>query len=357
MNDSSAHYDRVTEAWRQWVMGEALHFGLFTNRDQPLREATDNLTQRLIDAANIAEPHRVLDVGCGIGTPARAIARRCGCHVVGITTSQVGLTLAQEATTEPELQARTQFVLKDSGVAVMASERALASRLPEGVDDVVWIEEPAPTNARIHSLPEPGPTHSAYQIYTSGSTGRPKGAQLSHAGACNLIAAQRSAFGLTHRDIVVQLSSPGFDASVFELLLALGSGATIVMGGRDSLTAGHDLASFIRNNDVSVMVATPSTLQVTPDADLPCLRVLITAGEACSPALVERWSQPTRSFFNAYGPTEATVWTTVRQCQPGLPVDIGGPIDNVRAHVLDDTGQPMPIGWPGELCVGGASVG
>ncbi|MEL7370711.1 MAG: methyltransferase domain-containing protein [Myxococcota bacterium] len=114
MNDSSAHYDRVTEAWRQWVMGEALHFGLFTNRDQPLREATDNLTQRLIDAANIAEPHRVLDVGCGIGTPARAIARRCGCHVVGITTSQVGLTLAQEATTEPELQARTQFVLADA---------------------------------------------------------------------------------------------------------------------------------------------------------------------------------------------------------------------------------------------------
>jgi acyl carrier protein len=97
-------------------------------------------------------------------------------------------------------------------------------------------------------------------------------------------------------------------------------------------------------------------LAVLPPAELPALRTLMTAGEVCPAELVERWA-PERRFFNLYGPTEATIWSTTAECAPGggRP-PIGRPVANTRAYVLDARGEPVPLGVPGELYVGGAGV-
>ena len=100
----------------------------------------------------------------------------------------------------------------------------------------------------------------------------------------------------------------------------------------------------------------PSILALLPRDELPALRTIIVAGEACPAEVVSAWA-PGRRFFNAYGPTEATVWSTVARCEPdGLPPSIGRPIRNTRAYVLDPHLQLVPVGVPGELHVAGPGI-
>ncbi len=205
--------------------------------------------------------------------------------------------------------------------------------------------------------PEAGPDDLAYVIYTSGSTGRPKGVMIAHRGLCNLALAQSEAFGIRARSRVLQFASFSFDASVSEIFTALVSGATLVMGTREELLPGPNLARFLRTRRVNVATIPPSLLRLLPEADYPDLETLISAGEACTADLVER-SAPGRRFINAYGPTEATVCATLGECQAstGRSPDIGRPLRNTRALILDGHLEPVPIGVVGELFVGGVGV-
>ena len=196
----------------------------------------------------------------------------------------------------------------------------------------------------------------AYLIYTSGSTGEPKGVVLRHRGLVNLWAAQQQAFAAGPRDRVLQFASFSFDASVFELAMALASGATLVLGSQTALLPGRPLWEFLRDEAITNLTLPPSVLAMLPAEPLPALRTLIVAGEACSAELVNTWA-PGRRFFNAYGPTETTVWATVTECAPGdRPPTIGRPIANARVYVMDDELRPVAVGIPGELYVAGPGV-
>ena len=200
-----------------------------------------------------------------------------------------------------------------------------------------------------------GVDNTAYVIFTSGSTGVPKGVAVSHAGLLGLAAAQRAVFGLGADARVLMVASPTFDASVFEMLLAVGSGAALVVASPDEY-AGEALTALLQGQQVSAAVLTPTVLSSLDRARLDGLDTLITAGEACPAEVVAAWA-PGRRMFNAYGPTETTVWATCTEpLAAGQPVGIGVPIPGVCALVLDARLNPAPVGVVGELYLSGPAL-
>jgi amino acid adenylation domain-containing protein len=196
----------------------------------------------------------------------------------------------------------------------------------------------------------------AYMIYTSGSTGRPKGVGVPHHGLVNLALAQAEVFGLGPGDRVLQFSSPCFDASIFETVMALTSGATLCLADPDDLLPGEPLGSTLAKQRITVVTLPPTCLGPVPPRALPDLQTIAVAGEVCPIELVRAWATG-RRFLNLYGPTEATIWSTTAECRPGDDrPPIGRPIDNVTAYVLDERMEPVPPGVSGELYVGGAGV-
>lgn len=195
----------------------------------------------------------------------------------------------------------------------------------------------------------------AYVIHTSGSSGSPKAVEVEHRSLANLATAQAAVFAPEARARHLQFASPSFDAFVFEVVMALTSGGALVLGSAREVVPGADLGSFLRRSGVTHATLTPTVL-ATLRGPLPALETLISAGEPCSGALARRWAPVTR-FYNAYGPTEACVWSTVERCLPsGDPPTIGRGIPGTSARVLDaHLGQALPDGV-GEIFVGGAGV-
>ena len=150
----------------------------------------------------------------------------------------------------------------------------------------------------------------AYVIYTSGSTGRPKGTLLQHRGLCNTALQTLDFMALRPGDRLLQFFSSAFDASVSEVFPALLSGACLVLASRDELMPGAPLLEVVKQQSITTLKLTPSVLAQLEPEGLQGVRTLISAGEACTPELVARFS-PGRRFVNAYGPTEATVCATV----------------------------------------------
>ncbi|MDO3560284.1 non-ribosomal peptide synthetase [Ralstonia pseudosolanacearum] len=200
------------------------------------------------------------------------------------------------------------------------------------------------------------PQHAAYLIYTSGSTGKPKGVLVSHRGVPHLVSTHMRRCELGPGCRVLQFASPSFDAALSELLRPLLSGATSVMAPPDDLVPGAPLAALLLRERVTHVTLPPAVLAVMPEDSLASVRYLIVAGEAVSPALVERWHHG-RRMINAYGPTEATVLASMSAPMAGADdLSIGTPIDNTQIHLLDAMLRPVPIGAAGELCISGPGV-
>jgi len=138
--------------------------------------------------------------------------------------------------------------------------------------------------------------------------------------------------------------------------MALATGAALVLAAKEQLLPGPPLQQFFREQSITGTILPPSALALISTDDLPALRTLIAGGEACSAELVERCGRG-RELFNAYGPTETTIWATVSRCRPeeGRPT-IGGPLGNTQTFVLDEKLHPVPIGVSGELYIGGIGL-
>ncbi|MFL6126905.1 amino acid adenylation domain-containing protein, partial [Actinophytocola sp.] len=201
------------------------------------------------------------------------------------------------------------------------------------------------------------PANAAYVIYTSGSSGRPKGVVVSHAGVAKLVATQVRRFGVGPHSRVLQFASPSFDVAFWDLCLGLLSGGRLVVVPAERRVAGEALTSYAHEHGVNFMILPPALLAALPaDLDLPRDSVLLAGTERVSPELVARWA-PGRRMFNAYGPTEATVNSTLGECAPGSPVvPIGVPDPDTRAYVLDGALRPVPPGVVGELYLGGSGL-
>ncbi|MBH0778022.1 amino acid adenylation domain-containing protein [Nocardia bovistercoris] len=286
------------------------------------------------------------------------------------TTALVAIWAAAKAGTafvpvDPKLPPeRIEYLLSDSKAVLGLTDTASVGQLPESVEWLVLDDEhtaglvDAASPAPISDAERGGPIHpdrTAYVIYTSGSTGTPKGVLVSHRGLADLVAAQRRVLGVDHRASVLQVAAPSFDASLFELLMAHGSGGRLVIAPPD-VYGGPDLADLLGREHVSHAVVTPSALATVPRDGLDGLRVLATAGEQLGSELVDQWA-PGRSVINLYGPTEATIWATASApLAPGAPVTIGGAVGSVTAVVLDTWLRPVPSGVAGELYLLGPAL-
>ncbi|MBF4998024.1 amino acid adenylation domain-containing protein, partial [Nocardia sp. BSTN01] len=194
----------------------------------------------------------------------------------------------------------------------------------------------------------------AYVMFTSGSTGAPKGVAVSHAGLPGLAAAQRAVFGLGADARVSMVAAPTFDASIFDMLWAVGSAATLVVAP-PRVYAGEALTAFLQDQRVSAAVLTPTVLSSLDRSRLDRVGTVITTGEACPEELVAVWA-PGRRMFNGYGPSETTIGATLAPVSAGQPVSIGTPIPGICALVLDARLNPTPVGVVGELYLGGPAL-
>jgi amino acid adenylation domain-containing protein len=257
-------------------------------------------------------------------------------------------------------QERVAYMLKLAQPAVVLTQQHLSETFPsDGQQTLLCLDTDWQLVAR-ESTASPTNTATAdnlaYIIFTSGSTGRPKGVAVPHRGLGNCCFAQVDYFHVRSSDHVLQFASLNFDASIFEIIMALCSGAKLFLPRQHSLLVGSTLVDLLRAEQITTATLPPSVVMSMPLNSLPQLRTLIVAGEACGEELVERWAGG-REFFNLYGPTEATIWATGARCEKngGEPA-IGKPISNVRIHVLNHEQRPAPIGVAGEIYIGGAGV-
>lgn len=255
---------------------------------------------------------------------------------------------------------RLGYMLKDSGASVLLTESKLAEELRD-VDGLrvicLDVEHERIAQESTRNI-DSGATadNLAYIIYTSGSTGRPKGVMVGRRGLCNLAVTLEKTFELDAESRVLQFASLGFDASIFEIVMAFSVGATLCLGRRETLLPGPDFIKLLQEQSVTVATLPPSLLAAMPDAELPALKVLCVAGESCPAEVSARWSKG-RRFFNLYGLTEATVWSTSAECTDceGRP-SIGRPILNTQMYLLDADLHAVPAGISGEIYLGGVGV-
>ncbi|HEV3316427.1 MAG TPA: amino acid adenylation domain-containing protein [Candidatus Angelobacter sp.] len=254
---------------------------------------------------------------------------------------------------------RLAYMQEDAQAPVLLTQERLGGNLPVSRQRVVCLDrdwEQIAAYPETNPHPAAFPENLAYVIYTSGSTGKPKGVCIAHGSACNLAVAQAKVFSVKPGDSVLQFASLNFDASVWEWLMALLSGARLVLAGEQTLLPGQAFAELLERESVSVATLPPSILAALPQTDLPRLQTLIVAGEMCGANLVEQWAAG-RLMFNAYGPTEVTVCATISDPllkAGGAP--IGKPIANAQVYVLDGFMEAVPVGVMGELYIGGAGL-
>lgn len=253
---------------------------------------------------------------------------------------------------------RLAFMLEDSAVPVLLTERQMGV-LPQHGAEVICLD-PDWWSITGHSANTPAtdvrPENLAYVLYTSGSTGRPKGVQVEHRGLTNLVETQSQVCGVRPGDRVLQFCSLSFDPSIFEIGVALHCGATLVLGSQSSLLPGPSLADLLRSQSVTTIVLPPSVLSPLSAEGFPALHTLIVGAEPVTAEFVKRWGSG-RRIFNIYGATETTVFSTIAECRAdGAKPSIGRPIANTQVYLLDSRQQPVPVGAPGELYVGGVGL-
>ncbi|MFI2352996.1 non-ribosomal peptide synthase/polyketide synthase, partial [Streptomyces sp. NPDC019443] len=257
---------------------------------------------------------------------------------------------------------RLQFMVADSGAAVLLGHETVAAGLAAdaGLETVLWLDDPAAwtdlaamsaTPPRVRVLPD----QLAYIIYTSGSTGRPKGVHVPHRGVTTLAEAMRPLLHAGPGDRVLGFASFSFDASVWEVVMALPTGATLTVAQAQDRTPPERLTSLMRRQAVSLSFMTPSVLEVLSADELPDLATVLVGGERVEAGLTERWRDRLR-LLNVYGPTETTIATTAGEVEADGTPPIGTPYVNERVYVLDQWLNPVPVGVAGELFIGGAGV-
>ena len=199
------------------------------------------------------------------------------------------------------------------------------------------------------------PNSLAYISFTSGSSGRPKGVMVAHSQVCHWIRSNLSITGILQSDIVYQGASAAFDTCIEEIWSTLLVGAELIIADEMVARDPHEIVHLLNRHRVTIMHTVPS-LAALMEPSIPSLRLLNLGGEAVNPTLVERWARPDLRIINTYGPTEGTVSCTLAELSPGQAITIGRPLPNYRIYIVDDEGEPVPLGQIGEIWIGGPSV-
>jgi amino acid adenylation domain-containing protein len=285
-------------------------------------------------------------------------------------------------------QERLAFMLEDSQVPFILTQKSLVSSLPEHHANVICLDSDSlnpsgtlrergagadrealeqysiqnpipPTPLRKGGTKIPNPSNLAYVIYTSGSTGKPKGVQITHHALANFLTGMGNSLGITAKDVWFSVTTITFDIAALEIFLPLIIGARIVLASREVTSDGFALSQHLATSEATIMQATPATWKMLLAASWqgsPQLKILC-GGEALSTTLAHQLLQCGATLWNLYGPTETTIWSTAYQVQPtDKAIAIGKPLPNTRVYICDRHLQLVPIGVPGELYIGGIGL-
>jgi amino acid adenylation domain-containing protein len=315
------------------------------------------LTYRELDARANQLARHLLSLGVHIEEPvAVCIERSLEMIVAVLGVMKAGAAYVPLDATYPT--DRLQFMFDDSGARVLLTLGRMGEAIDVHPEHTVRLDADAAAIA-VHDAAavETGvaPHHLGYIIYTSGSTGRPKGVLVPHRGVVNSSKTLVDWLELGPGQRMLQFASLSFDVSVFEYVPTLMSGMTLVIATKDDLIPGSGLVDLMRDLAINVVTLPPSVLAVLPYGELPALRVLQVAGEAFTSDLVARWCRG-RRFFNAYGPTEGSIWTAGAYLDGDRVPVIGSPIPNSKIHLLDSHFNEVPVGVHGELYISGIGV-
>jgi amino acid adenylation domain-containing protein len=265
-------------------------------------------------------------------------------------------------------QERLLDMVQDSAPVVLLTQEALAGRLagldmpllPLDEDAAWWGEQPVTNPERAALTPE----NLTYVIYTSGSTGRPKGVMMTHRGASNLLHWYLGATRITERDAVLIVTSFSFHLTQRNIMAPLFVGGRVHLA-REPFEPGRIAAQIVASG-ITMMNLTPTGFQALVEADggraIGGLRIVVFGGEPLYPRQLAKVPEPRPVFLNPYGSTEATGITTHHFARADLSsytsrsMPPGRPIANAQIYVLDQAGEPVPVGVTGELYLGGAGV-
>ncbi|MEU4380012.1 amino acid adenylation domain-containing protein [Micromonospora echinofusca] len=264
---------------------------------------------------------------------------------------------------------RLDLMLRAADAALVLADDAGRAALGSGGEPSVPVRPltggdlpAAPVGWRGYRAPEEVVEGLSYVIFTSGSTGAPKGVQMTHLSLANRLVWMRDAYRIGPGDVVLQKTPYTFDVSVWELLWAFMTGATLVTAEAQAHRDPQEMVDVVARESVTTVHFVPSMLALFVEeaglARCANLRRVICSGEALPPKLVNKLTAalPQVEVHNLYGPTEAAIDVTAWPCRRPEPEDtvpIGRPIANVAAYVLDERGGLSPLGVPGELVLGG----
>jgi len=262
---------------------------------------------------------------------------------------------------------RQRLMIEETRTPVLLTQNHLGPHLPPTDAEIICLDSDWPRiecESGQRSSSGCQPHHLAYVIYTSGSTGKPKGAMLEHRGVVNRLLWMQEAYRLTPAGRVLQKTPYSFDVSVWEFFWPLMTGARLVMAKPDGHQDAAYLVRTILAEGITTLHFVPSMLEIflhEPGLDrCRSVRQVFCSGEALSTELEKAFfARMTAALHNLYGPTEASVDVTYFECRPGsarAAVPIGRPVANTQIYILDRSLQPVPIGVPGELHIGGVQV-
>ncbi|MBA3806781.1 MAG: amino acid adenylation domain-containing protein [Solirubrobacterales bacterium] len=321
----------------------------------------ERITYGELDRRSSQLARELLDRGIGEG----AIVAICLERSIDLLVSMLGVLrvgaayVPIEPTYPPQ---RQELLLTDAGASMLITqERHLVMIAPRGTAVLCMDRDRERLAAHSDAALEfdVDPEALAYVIYTSGSTGEPKGVEIRHRSVANLLAEMRERPGIGEGDVLANLTTLSFDLSVPDWYLPLTTGARLAIIPREAALDGVELADWLTRTGATIVQATPTSWQMLVDAGWKGSEQLkiVCGGEALPRSLAEELLARGASLWHMYGPTETTVWSSVIELHPGEGAPaLGGPIANTRLYVLDANRQPVPIGVPGELYIGGDGV-
>jgi amino acid adenylation domain-containing protein len=315
------------------------------------RDRTVSYAELHVAAGRFAERLRAGGVRPG-DLVAVVLARSVDLVLAQLAILRAGATIVPLDPVNPTARLGRMLTQADPRVTVTSVDQR--DRLPDGTTTIVpeWETGPEFDDPPVH------PGQLAYLTFTSGSTGEPKGVELPHRALTSTVAWARREFALTEHDRTGLTASPGFDVSVLDTFSALTAGASVHAPDAELLVSPADLRRWLVDERITVTFLPTPLGESAMAMDWPAgtaLRLLHTGGAA-----LHRHPPAGLPFtvVNLYGLTEVGVWSTSTVVPPGVTgvPTIGTPIDRSDVLVLDDRGEPVPAGVPGEVHVGGVGV-
>jgi len=258
---------------------------------------------------------------------------------------------------------RLAFMLEDTQATLLLTQMAYQTRYDFYRGAVIAVDEPEiqrilaaqPTTAPSIKLKA---SDLAYVIYTSGSTGKPKGVMIEHRSVINFLTSMQPILALSPTDCWLSATSIGFDIAGLELYLPLSQGACVELVSDEATRDGERLKALLDKPTTTVFQATPARWRLLLESGwLPRANLkLLCGGEPLTPNLLAKLTARGQRLHHVYGPTETTIWSTHTLLAADSLITLGRPLANTRLYVLDKALQPVPIGVPGELYIGGAGL-